>query len=856
MIRLVCCIGLLFCCLPQQTLAAGLAESDQQAANEVFGDEFLSENVKAIRQHAAELPVNEQFDFLARWVLPGDGHGFRMSGDFTPSGAAPPVRTSTAMSPLSGSVLVSPVYDLLDVAVSAGRLAELRDAVESATVVEDAAQQRARISLLALTQLHLQDGDAADASLDQLRSLINGQKPKGLHDQWPETLVVYRGVHLFSSNETMGDLLLLLQQQRTSLGIPQGINQWHLHIEALINRYQFLLEGGARDVLDSVPGRSQWIPTSAKQSHTRGRGNPTARWIRTDTLEMSRLAGHSHDYLFYQSPLRGNFQVDGEIGSPGVCDVYAAGESVGPMWNRKQIQIGTFQPSAVRREPIDPPLARFRNSPSFRAEFLDGRYRLFVNGRLIHETNLDEHSDPWFGFHSRSFGTATPRNIRITGQPEIPDEVVLSGSRQLTGWVPYHGRSVGRNGAHWQHVDVPETGGEIHGLMHGYAPGNAVESMLRYQRPLVEDGSVEYEFFYQTGGNAIHAHPAIDRLAFLLERDGVRIHWVTDDRFDRTDLPPDNRLDEPANRRGPGILPLKAGEWNRVKLAIVANTVTLDLNGQQIYERKIESNNDRSFGLFHFADLSALRVRRVVMRGDWPKTLPSVTDQQLADPTVAEVDAGLSKLQSEFFHDFAADGAPDDLFRWIGHDPKNSFRVTTDGLQIDFLAPKDWRYVAVQPRFELHGDFDFEAKFENLNFDTRRFSSIEIGARIHEDPSLEPRTQRYVGPSQEHFLRNQLLILKAGGGVRTIDVAQDTDNESASGRLRLARRGSTVYSLFAEGDSDQFRLIGQTETSRKEVAFNGINLYAVAGGGGSRARVVWKNVRLRAEKLKHLPGEE
>ena len=75
-------------------------------------------------------------------------------------------------------------------------------------------------------------------------------------------------------------------------------------------------------------------------------------------------------------------------------------------------------------------------------------------------------------------------------------------------------------------------------------------------------------------------HPAIDRLAFLLEEGGVRIHWMTAGGTDLSGLPADNAADEPANRRGPKPIPLKAGEWNAVKLSLKANTVTLDLNGQ------------------------------------------------------------------------------------------------------------------------------------------------------------------------------------------------------------------------------------------------------------------------------------
>ncbi len=392
--------------------------------------------------------------------------------------------------------------------------------------------------------------------------------------------------------------------------------------------------------------------------------------------------------------------------------------------------------------------------------------------------------------------------------------------------------------------------------MHGYAPGNAVESLLRYQRPLIEDGSVEYEFFYQPEGNAIHAHPALDRLAFLLETEGVRIHWVTDDRFDRTELPPDNRVAEPDSRRGPNVLPLKTGEWNRLKLAIAGSTVTVELNEQQVYERELEADNDRSFGLFHFADLSELRVRSVVMRGDWPKTLPPVADQQLADSLVARLDADLPRLKSEFSHDFATDGVPGEFFKPLGKSSPETFQATSDGLKFDISSETGWGHVALSPRFALHGDFDIEARFDDLNIDAKNHSVIQLAARILDSPSVEPRTSRFESKDGRQFLRCLAIRRESGKTDQTIYGGEELQNEAASGRLRLARRGNMVYSLFAEGDSDQFRQVGQIEASGGEVTFDGIQLIAVAGGNGSRNQVVWKSIRLRAEKLMHLPGEE
>jgi hypothetical protein len=58
-------------------------------------------------------------------------------------------------------------------------------------------------------------------------------------------------------------------------------------------------------------------------------------------------------------------------------------------------------------------------------------------------------------------------------------------------------------------------------------------------------------------------------------------------------------------------------------MAIKGDKVTLDLNGQAIYERTLEPSNRRAFGLFHSADSTQARVRNVTYQGDWPRSLPA-----------------------------------------------------------------------------------------------------------------------------------------------------------------------------------------------------------------------------------------
>jgi hypothetical protein len=97
-------------------------------------------------------------------------------------------------------------------------------------------------------------------------------------------------------------------------------------------------------------------------------------------------------------------------------------------------------------------------------------------------------------------------------------------------------------------------------------------------------------------------------------------------------LPHDNVFDEPQHRRGPAPLPLKERDWNRVALKLVGDVVSLTLNDQLIYERPLEATNQRTFGFFHYADETELRVRDVNYSGQWPRTLPPVNQQELAAP--------------------------------------------------------------------------------------------------------------------------------------------------------------------------------------------------------------------------------
>ena len=216
------------------------------------------------------------------------------------------------------------------------------------------------------------------------------------------------------------------------------------------------------------------------------------------------------------------------------------------------------------------------------------------------------------------------------------------------------------------------------------AAGSKQESLLQYHRPMLEDGEVSYEFFHDPGKAAVH--PALDRLAFLIEPGGVKLHRLTDGPADRTGLAPDNLADEPRNRRGPADLPIKPGAWNRMALAVLGDKVTLRLNDVLIDERPIEPTNQRTFGLFHYADEAEARVRNVTYRGSWSKQTGRIDSRAMTCRT-SRPSAGKMKAKGVGFLGFQErstrfgrrPGLPANLAERVDHLPHRAPRRRLPG---------------------------------------------------------------------------------------------------------------------------------------------------------------------------------
>ena len=797
------------------------------------------------RRHSL-LPVGiERFRLLSRWVLPGADHpGFRMTGDFTQTEPALVAQEPGIAHSEQGGEIVSPVFDWLEAAKELGLLAECRQKVEQAEIPDTEFQKRARASLLSLLSLEQENEAAANADFESLRSLFKTQTPIGIEDQWPETLVAVRGASVFENRACVWELISELYWNRAVVGRPPNVELWRTHITAHFSRLQFQRQTRDDAARQSPLTLKDWIPVVATRSEMSGPGYPVPYWSRQDD-GILKLAGQKEDYLFYRLPLSGDFEVECNhvqpISNHSLIMIAGRGLCFGDL---KQVLVGKFG-EGLTREPIEPPLTYFEHSVRYRSVMRDGTCSVFFNGRLVHTDVRERPRDPWIAIRSYSFHQSHVQDLRISGRPEVLTYVPLSTSKDLTGWIDYYKEwRTGENGR-WTHLDDVDSSGWIVGPRDTRLAGVFKESLLQYQRPLLEDESIEYEFFHEPG--KIETNPALNRLAFILHPQGIREHWLTDGRYDRTDVAPDNVTDASECRRGPALLPLKPDQWNHLKLTRHQGTTTVELNDQLVYERQLESVNPSTFGLFHYADMTESRVRNVVMRGGWSKTLPPTSDQELASKATNFIDADLPRLKSVFKHDFRKDGLPDKYFKRPLNDPEMKASVTPEGIEVVHSASGNSNVADISPHFALFGDFDVETKFSQLKFEPQnRNTAILFGVRFDEPQKPFFAMNRICAiPERNVCCASRDFALPSGD--RTW-LAKEIACDSVSGRFRLARRKNKFFYLFADGDSEIFQLIDIQPVPEVGIQRNELLLRS-EGVGTGRSRVVWENLILRAERM-------
>ena len=829
--------------------------STTAALGDIFADDHIQPMSVTVDENW-ELPDSSgNFHALSDWVLPGPTHDtYRLNGWFqpitrTPSGAVcsaadlsrdkyvPAVNSG----PFNG--LVSPALRLVRAAQSTRQLANLRHRIQ-ASVPVTANEQFNRATLLLLVDVARDDVDSARAVLDDIILLTPKLDVDTLRFRWPAYLMLRATISHPEMRRPVYEFFfsILTDLQGYSPEVELDILNDHLRTMQTLGGK---LEQATPDEASQLPSGfdDQWAIFSYFDVGTTSRARPCALWT-VEPGVATKLVGHEYDFLSLTVPLRGEFEIECDFSSTFGRSVafMLAGQHLQVSHDGKSLLNGNARKS-VQSTALKTPLTPLGAWSRYRATMREGVLTQFINGEPVQTRNPGANYDPWFAIRTWRRSKCAIRDLRITGNPEIPREVELTASANLDGWAPYFEHRIGTAG-NWSGVQDDSGSVEIRGRARPELQGTAVEKLLRYYRPMLETGELTYEFFYKARSVAVH--PAVDGLAFLMNPSGVGVHRISHRQFDRLGVGPTN-VDIPnENQLHHGRLPLMENAWNKVTLLLAENELGIRLNDELVFRHELDETQERSFGFFHYADRTEARVRNVVWRGDWPTDLPKLKEQVLASRSLDDLESRVSGLQDVFHHDFR-NGAPGEVFEF--RDSGNAdLIVQDDGIVVKQSSKGGSADVFV--RVQLHGDFEVVATFDDLEVEMPQPRwDAGIGLRVTFDNPLKHRCALFRSTARKASNRRVQFYQSFYHPDRTRGHSGGyLVEESRSGRMRVVRIGTTLYGMYASGNSPHYRLISQQDTTPEATKSDGLSL-ALEGPATTEVSGLWKSLQIRAERI-------
>lgn len=355
---------------------------------------------------------------------------------------------------------------------------------------------------------------------------------------------------------------------------------------------------------------------------------------------------------------------------------------------------------------------------------------------------------------------------------------------------------------------------------------------------------IEYTFAWQPGVQEVH--PALDKCVFYLTKDKVRIHWLTDGKYDRTGLEPTNKYDEPDHQLV-DKLPLKEGD-NTLRLELKGDTATIVLNGTAVFRRPMEPNNQRLFGLFHYKGETASTVSSIDWKeSTWRNTLPPATEQPFGADSLKSLLASVSDLKAETVCDFTQAS-----LQKMGVRPFDGkyCQPAVDGLQLTCPPNENWSPKGVLLTTGLKGDFDITMDFAHLQMPTPEKNAAWI--RLH--LSAEPNSLGLWGGIRMETDGQAMLTMD-----RTVVFDDKSKSYQAhksafpktptSGRLRYIRKGAECWVLYAAEDSEDYQILESLIIGSGDVSPGRIQVNVLSSGPKAATTATLKRITIKAEEL-------
>lgn len=830
---------------------SSLAKSDAVALNHLFGESSLATAAETIWFRCQGLPENQQFDVLFQWVFP-------------PNLSTPPrigIFYTAYDREYPGGQCLSVAHTLVQKAVQTNQTNRIIEELERRSV-EPAFSSRAIDVLLALQT----DAVAQSVKTDLFFEAM-APSPDPTAKPPDALLVVLEACVSTEQSETVSIAVEVASRWLKLLERSPQLPAWHRHLAAIAGKLKLRTLESDANLKPAEEALTYWRPASRSRAYDRGLGFPQASWSVADQVVNNHIS-HDEEFLFFTIPLLGDYEVEGELGSFDYRDTYLMTNSryIGLIYDHKHYREGIPR-GVIRQTAFEPKLTNTQGHSflRYRTWVKNDLVKTSVNGRIIRSEIQESSPAPWIGLNSSPRHHSIASDLRVTGtqgQYTIPEAVNMCDALRLPEWIEYHVLPERSELVHWRQRDRGEGNGtsEIIGLSSKGRPyGSFDESLLTYSRPMFEDGTIRYEFFYQPGKACVH--PALGELAFLLAPDGIRVHQVTHGRYERplNHLRPDNQTLVRENQRGPkdqvspAKLPLMPGQWNQMKLAVEDNILTLALNGETVYEQLLSEDHRRVFGLFHFRDQTEARVREMAWTGQWPKELPTLEQQKLAVIPPALSPEGSQELVQQIHIDLRnEDLLSEQSIRAVSGYDGNQFTPTQEGLVIKRPAKKGYQTSTATANVRVTGDFDITVSFEDLMSESSPGKTATLLLEIDADSPTQDRASLQLKIDRKQERAIQCLDMQIIQGTERRHYFGHQPQDASAGSLRLSRRGNQIHYLIAENDSQQFSLIGQAEYTTDDLLAGEIQFGCQIQGEAGYTQARFVSVDIRAEKLSGL----
>lgn len=223
----------------------------------------------------------------------------------------------------------------------------------------------------------------------------------------------------------------------------------------------------------------------------------------------------------------------------------------------------------------------------------------------------------------------------------------------------------------------------------------------------------------------------------------------------------------------------------------------------------------------------------------------TATAQEPDSVSVNQLNSSRDELPKAFSHDFASDGLPAALFSGPA-EFLAAIRKQPNGIGTTMHSQKGWTSRAIALQIQLKGDFDVEASFENLKLDGDGNACLMLCAALDDEKKHQCRMVRMRSEKKKQVTEISVSTIKDDKRIYTT-IGQEPCAATA-GRLRVARRGETMYYLIAEDDKLDFRIVGHNKTGAADSLPEGITLQSDSSDH-STVDVVWTGIRIRAAEL-------